>query len=87
MPRQELERSLPVPCPQQAGPARRCLTLNLGLVDEEILSGAAALELLAGAFLGAELLVLALMQGEERGGEAAAAGGPGQRRQWVLLQG
>lgn len=63
------------------------LTLHLGLVDEEVFGGAAALELLTGAFLGAELLILALVQGEERGGEAAAAGGPGQGRQRVLLRG
>jgi len=81
------EGSLPVPCLAAAGRARRRLTLHLGLVDEEVFGGAAALELLAGAPLGAELLVLALVQGEERGGEAAAAGGPGQGRQRELLRG
>lgn len=63
------------------------LTLHLGLVNQQELGGAAALELLARAPLGAELLVLALVQGEERGGEAAEAGGAGQRRQRVLLRG
>lgn len=72
---------------QQAGRARHRLTLHLGLVDEEVFGSAAALKLLASAFLGAELLVLALVQSEECGGEATAAGGPGQGRQRVLLWG
>lgn len=66
-------------CPEPPETART-LTLHLGLVDEQELGGAAALKLLARAPLGAELLVLALVQGEERGGEAAEAGGAGQRR-------
>lgn len=65
----------------------KTLTLHLGLVNQQELGGAAALELLSRAPLGAELLVLALVKGEERGGEAAEAGGAGQRRQRVFLRG
>lgn len=61
-------------------------TLHLGLVDKQELSGATALKLLSGTALGTELLILTLMQGEKRGGEATAADSASQRRQWELLQ-
>lgn len=62
-------------------------TLHLCLVDDEVLGGPAALKILASALLRAQLLVLTLVQGEERGGEAAVAGRPREGRQRVFLWG
>lgn len=71
-------------------PGRRVgekLTLHLCLVDEQEFGGAAALELLGGAFVGTELLILPLMQGEQRAGKATEAPGARQSCQREFLQG
>lgn len=60
-------------------------TLHLGLVDKQELGGATALKLLSSTALGTELLILTLMQGEKRGGEATAADSASQHRQRELL--
>lgn len=76
-----------LPTERSWGKAWEKLTLHLCLVDQQELGGAAALELLGGAFVGAELLVLAFVQREQRAGKAAAARGARQRCQREFLQG
>lgn len=75
-----------LPTERSWGRAWEKLTLHLCLVDQQELGGAAALELLGGAFVGAELLVLAFVQREQRAGKAAAAHGARQRCQREFLQ-